>query len=271
MHKMHFEILMNKITESTIKYENPPIDEIICGIRLDSIKKLKAGHFGVLWQKFKPDFSQIEDQIPANPIPAEDFENLDKLPLPRVWFIHRDENELIQVQRNCFLHNWRKRRSDDAYPGYEKVVENFEIYLSRFQEFLKEESLGHLVPKQYELIYIDLIPKGQGWESPGDLEKVFPNLLSLTKQGIFLNNIKGINWQIILELPNGLGEVAISIRNAQRISNKQELINMEFKAVSSQAYQPMRGWFDDAHNTIMNLFCNLISYEIQEKFWVRKL
>ena len=256
-------------TTSTIKYENPPIDEIVCGLRFGSIKELKLGHFGILWQKFRPDFPKIEDQIPVNPIPAEDFEKPDKFPLPRVWFIHRDENEIIQVQRNCFLHNWRKMRSDDEYPGYEKVVENFEKYLSHFQEFLIEESLGHLVPQQYELTYIDLIPKGQGWESLGDLEKLFPNLLSLTTQGSLLNDVRGINWQIILDLPNGLGEVVISIRNAQRISNKQEVIHVQFMAVSNQAYQPMRGWFDDAHNTINNLFSNLVSDEIQEKFWGR--
>ena len=261
---------MNKITESTIKFKNPPIDEIVCGVRFDAIKSLQSGHFGVLWQKFRPDFPKIEDQNLVVSLSKEDLENPDRLPLPRVWFIHRDENELIQVQRNCFLHNWRKRQPDDKYPGYEKIVENFENYLSRFQEFLIEESLGHLVPKQYELTYIDFIPKGQGWESPVDLEKIYPNLLSLTKQGMLLNNIKGINWQIILDLPNGLGEVVISIRNAQRVSNKQELIHMEFKAVSNQAYQPMRGWFDDAHNAIMNLFCNLISDEIQKEYWGRK-
>lgn len=261
---------MNTITQSTLKYENPPIDEIVCGVRFDSIKSLQSGHFGVLWQKFRPDFPKIEDQNLAVSLSREDLENPDKLPLPRVWFIHRDENELIQVHRNCFIHNWRKRRSDDEYPGYEKVVENFESYLSRFQEFLVEESLGNIVPQQYELTYIDLIPKGQGWESPGDLEKVFPNLLFLTKQDMLLNNIKGINWQIILDLPQGLGEVAISIRNAERISNKQEVIHVQFMAVSTQAYQPIRGWFDDAHNTIMNLFRNLISDEIQEKFWGRK-
>ncbi len=261
---------MNTTTQPTIRYENPPIDEIVCGIRFDSIKELRSGHFGILWQKFRPDFPKIEDQNLVNPVPVEDFENPDKFPLPRVWFIHRDENEIIQVQRNCFLHNWRKRRADDEYPGYEKVVENFEKYLSRFQEFLAEESLGHLVPKQYELTYIDLIPKGHGWENPGNLEKIFPNLLSLTTQSILSNNVRSINWQIILNLPNGLGEVAISIRNAQRISNKQELIHVEFKVISNLAYQPMRAWFQDAHNTIMNLFCNLTSDEIQEKFWGRK-
>ena len=99
---------MNTTTELTIKYENPPIDEIVCGISFDPIKELRSGHFGILWQKFRPDFPKVEDQIPTGPIPREEFENLDTLPLSRVWFLHRDENEIIQVQRNCFLHNWRK-------------------------------------------------------------------------------------------------------------------------------------------------------------------
>ena len=261
---------MKTTTQSPIIYESPPIDEIVCGIRFDSIKELRSGHFGILWQKFRPDFPKIEDHNLVNPVPMEDFENPDKLPLPRVWFIHENENELIQVQRNRFLHNWRKRRPDDEYPGYEKVVENFEKYLSCFQDFLVEENLGHLVPKQYELTYIDLIPKGQGWESPGNLENVFPNLLSLTRRDILLSDVKSINWQIILDLPNSLGEVSISIRTAQRISNSQELIHVEYKTISNRPYQPMRAWFEDAHNAITNFFSNLVSDEIQEKFWGRK-
>ena len=257
-------------TQPTIRYENPPIDEIVCGIRFDSIKELRSGHFGILWQKFRPDFPKIEDQNLVNPVPVEDFENPNKFPLPRVWFIHRDENEIIQVQRNCFLHNWRKRRADDEYPGYEKVVENFEKYLSRFQEFLAEESLGHLVPKQYELTYIDLIPQGQGWENLGNLEKVFPNLLSLTGQGIPSTNVRVINWQTILDLPNGLGQLNIAIRSGQRKTNNQPLLHIQTRALSKGQSESMPAWFDAAHTTITELFLNLVSSEIQKKFWGRK-
>ena len=201
----------------------------------------------------------------------EDLGNPDKPTLPRVWFIHENENELIQVQRNRCLHNWRKRRPDDEYPGYEKVVENFERYLSCFEEFLAEENLENLVPREYELTYIDLIPKGHGWENPGDLAKVFPNLLSLTSQSVFLNNVIGINWQTIFGLPKGLGQVIVSIRNAQRVSDNQQIIYIEFKALSSGSYKPTRGWFNTAHNAITQLFSHLVSDEIQEKFWRRKL
>jgi uncharacterized protein (TIGR04255 family) len=262
---------MQTTKQSAIIYENPPIDEIVCGMRFDPIKQLQSGHFGILWQKFRPDFPRTEDQIPVLPVSQEDLGTPDKLPLPRVWFIHENENELIQVQRNRFLHNWRKRRPDDEYPGYKTVIEDFERYLSRFEEFLLEENLGNFVAKEYELTYIDLIPKGHGWENPGNLENVFSNLLSLTRQGIPLNNIRGINWQIILDLPGGLGQLRTSIRSAQRISDNQEVLHMEFNALSNQPYQPMRTWFEDAHNAITKLFSSLVNDEIQEKFWGRKL
>ena len=262
--------LMKITTQSSIIYENPPIDEIVCGIRFNPIKHLQSGHFGILWQRFRSDFPRTEDQNLIGPVSEEDLGSSDKLPLPRVWFIHENENELIQVQRNRFLLNWRKRRPEDEYPGYEKVADNFEKYLSRFQEFIAEENLGDIVAREYELTYIDLIPQGQGWESFGDLEKVFPNLLSLTRKCILLRDVRGINWQTILDLPRDLGQLGISIRSAQRASDNQVLLHMEFKAVSSQPYQPMRAWFEDVHTTITNLFSNLVSDEIQKKFWGRK-
>ena len=260
-----------KTTQSTITYQNPPIDEIIFGLHFDPIKALQSGHFGILWQKFRPAFPKTEDQSLIGPIFAEDLGNSDKFPLPRVWFTHKEENELIQAQRNRFLHNWRKRRPNDEYPGYEKVVENFERYLSCFQEFLVEENLENLVAKGYELTYIDLIPKGQGWENVSDLIKVFPNLLSSTEKSVLLDNVTDINWQTILGLPNNLGQLAIAIRTAQRVSDNQQLLQLEFKALSNQPYQPMRAWFDTAHNAITQLFSNLVSKEIQERFWGRKL
>ena len=257
---------MKTTVQSTIKYENPPINEIVCDILFDSIEGLRAGHFGILWQKFRPDFPEIEDHILVAPIPGDDLETPNKFPLPRVWFIHKNENEVVQVQQNRFLYNWRKQRAADQYPGYEKVIENFEKYLSGFQEFLAAENLGNLAAREYQLVYIDLIPKGEGWGNLDDLEKVFPNLL----QTIPFTNLKGINWQTIFSLPNNLGQLQMSIRDARRVSDDHPLLKIEFKALSNQPYEPMREWFDAAHSTIIKLFSNLISNEIQEKFWGRK-
>ena len=261
---------MNTIAQTNIKYETPPIDEIVCGMRFNSIKELRSVHFGILWQKFKADFPKVEDQILVTPVPSEELKNPDRPRLPRVWFIKKNDNELVQIQRNRFLHNWRKRQPDNEYPGYGKVIENFERYLSRFQEFLVEENLGNLVVRQYELTYIDLISKGQGWHNLGDLKKVFPNLVSLTGQSILSTDVRDINWQTLLGLSNNLGQVKLAIRTAERVSDKQALLHIEFNAHSDGPYEPMRGWFDAAHNEIIKLFSDLVSDEIQDNLWGRR-
>ena len=260
-----------KTTERpTIKYESPPIDEIICGVRFGSIERLRSGHLGILWQKFREDFPNIEDQNLVGPVSREDSENPNNILLPRVWFIHDNDNELIQVQYNRFLHNWRKRRSDDEYPGYDKIVENFEKYLSLFREFLAEENLGNLLTKEYELSYVDLIPRGYGWENFGDLERVFPSLLSSTRPGILSTNISSINWQTMLDLPDDHGQLRIAIRSAARISDNHQLLHIEFNAHGNRQDGSMRAWFDTAHKAVTELFSKLVSKDIQEKFWGRK-
>lgn len=252
---------------STNKYESPPINEIGCDILFDSIEGFRAGHFGLLWQKFRPDFSVTEDQNLVTPVPKEDVENPDRPPLPRVWFVHTNDNEVVQIQRNRFVHNWRKRQPYDEYPGYEKVIENFETYLARFEEFLAAENLGNLKPNQYVLTYINVIPQKQGWETLRDLEKVFPNFLSLTKQNILSTDVRGINWQTNLGIPNDLGHLQISISSAQRVFDNHPVLHIQLNAMSNHPYEPIRDWFDAAHNSINKNFVNLVSTEVQEEFW----
>lgn len=261
---------MNTTEQQTIKYENPPINEIVCGVLFDEIKGLQTAHFGKLWQKFSPDFMASEDQSLIDPIPAEDLSNRGLHPLPRVLFIHKDDNEIIQVQRNRFHHNWRKTRYDDKYPGYETVIENFEKHLSSFQEFLAEEELGNLVPNGYEITYVDLILENAGWETLNNLGHIFPSFVTLKDRNRLLADIRGINWSMTFGLPNDSGQLQLSIRNDQRLGDGRQLLRIESTAFNDQPYNPMRNWFNYAHDVLAEAFTNLMSDEIQYQLWGRK-
>ena len=261
---------MNTTEQQTIIYENPPLEEIICGIHFDSIKELKAGHLGILWQKLGSNFTSTEDHNLLSPISEEEMNYRALPPLPRAWFVHKDENELIQMQFNRFVYNWRKRRPDDKYPGYSTFIENFEKHLSYFQEFLVEQKLGDFTPRVYEIAYINNILENEGWGTISDLEKVFPNFLSYKGQDTLPPNIMEINCQMVFSLPNDSGQLQLSIRNARRISDNRHLLRAEFRAISNQAYRERRKWFDSAHDVILDVFSKLASDEIQEKYWERK-
>ena len=196
---------MNTTEQRTVKYENPPIDEIICSVIFEPITELRTGHLGILWQKFMPDFPVAVDQNLTNPVPEDYYSNLDTPPLPRILFEHKDENELIQMQCNRFAHNWRRMQPDDIYPGYPIVIENFEKYLSCLEGFLSEKRLGDITPTHYEIIYIDNILEHEGWETITDLEKVFPNFISLKGQNLPSTDIREFSWQMLFGLPNDFG------------------------------------------------------------------
>ena len=253
--------------QASFKYTNPPINEIVCGVFFEPLQELKAAHFGLLWEEFRPDFPFSEDHNLVAPVPQTDFENPDKLPLPRVWFIHKADSEIIQVQRNRFIHNWRKRGIDNKYPGYEKVISNLEEYFSRFEKFLSKEKIGAIVPKRYELTYINHILRGEGWETFDDLPKLFPDIFSSISRIPFFDNIRGLNWVTGIGLPDDSGEMRLSIRTAQQAADNRELISIEFHALSNSPYKPMRGWFNSTHGYIVRLFSDLVSVETQDKFW----
>ena len=90
--------------QSLPEYENPPINEIVCGVLFEPVQGFCASHFGILWNQFRTEFQKCEDLLPIHPPPADEITLLAKLLLPRVWFVEAEENRLIQVQRNRFLY-----------------------------------------------------------------------------------------------------------------------------------------------------------------------
>ena len=87
--------------------------------------------------------------------------------LPRIWFVSKEQNMLIQIQDDRFLFNWRRMQvqNKEAYPRYSKIIEAFKTNLRIFQRFLEEEKLESVKPKKCELTYVNHIPKGED-ESP---------------------------------------------------------------------------------------------------------
>jgi len=138
---------------------------------------MQVQHIGSLWARFKRKFPKVETKPPLDPVveifdqkfvrPAMRFE-VGEMPLfPRVWFVSDSGGELIQVQPDRFIHNWRKTGDATLYPRYERIRDDFERELGLFAEFLKEHSLGDLKPNQCEITYINHIPADGGSPAHG--------------------------------------------------------------------------------------------------------
>lgn len=166
---------------ATPKFENPPVTEVALSISFNRLGNLNAVRLGQLWSKFKREFPRTEEHPPLVPV-VETFakpkqSNLEisvetVFPAPRVWFLNEQGTELIQIQQDQFVHNWRKVEGDEEYPCYEKIKQTFLEQLEKFEEFLSSEQLGSIVPRQCEVTYVNHIYSGDGWSDHGELDKV---------------------------------------------------------------------------------------------------
>lgn len=263
-------------------FEKPPVIEVVCGIQFKELRSLLAPHLGLLWEKFKAEYPGCQEVPPL----AGTFERFDEgasskadiqlsenPPLPRIWFIHTQGNGIVQVQRNRFLHNWKKIRIEDEYPRYGAVISMFRERLATFEDFVEENALGTIEPLQYEMTYMNHIPQGEGWDSMGELGTIFPDFTWRNEKDRFLPQTESISWRTSFALPKRTGRLHVTIRNVQRREDNLPLLLYELTVRGMPAdtsRDAMWKWFDLAREWIVRGFEDLTGTDIQTKTWRKK-
>src|SRR5438045_572199 len=109
-----------------LKFKYPPINEVIVGLYFASeVAPLRAEHVGVFWSTVRKDFPKIQQQpvLMIPPTSAAGFLELtftnELFPMPRYWLEGIDDAYLMQIQRDAFIFNWRKRGAE--YPHFDAV------------------------------------------------------------------------------------------------------------------------------------------------------
>ena len=253
-------------------YKNPPVNEVVCGVRFHVPEKLHIPHIGLLWDKFRQEYPNVQH---ASPIAAAKGEflidNATGLPLHRVWFINEPGDQLIQFQFDRFYFNWRRKQS--GYPRYHHVIKQFEKVLNTIEDFFNEFELGKLKPIECELSYINHIPKGEGWNTIDDLSNLFLDFVWKQIGERFLPNPVNIAWQSSFLLPENKGRLNVSLKQATKIDDKTPLFVLELKASGigeSTARAGILEWFDVAHEWIVRGFTDLTTPEAQRTVWGRE-
>jgi len=164
-------------------FRDPPVVEVALAIQFEPLTRLRTPHLGLLWSIWKDRFSRIEEHPPLDPI-VERFGmpaamaggagiRIASVPLvPRCWFLNEPGTELIQVQQDRFIHNWRKTGEGDQYPRYEAISGRFRNELAEFCHFLETEKLGEIKPTQCEVTYVNHILSGNAWKRHGEVGRV---------------------------------------------------------------------------------------------------
>jgi uncharacterized protein (TIGR04255 family) len=151
-------------------FQSPPLTEVILGVQFDVIPGFLTPHFGLIWERFRAVFPHVEEHPSLQPVFETFGPNPQMLALqftmqpiaPRLFFINDSRTELLQVQKDRFLHNWRKVGEGDSYPRFERMLQNFEGGLTTYFDAIVSAGLPTPVPNQCEVTYINQIPVPEG-------------------------------------------------------------------------------------------------------------
>lgn len=259
------------------EFARPPVIEVVCGVLFSELSSLLGAHIGLLWSKLRAEFDHAREVAPLAPAievftepRAVQIQLSNVPPLARTWLLTPKENGIVQIQKDRFLHNWKKVDPNDEYPRYGRVIQMFRERLSLFERFLSEHDLGVIDPRQYEMTYVNHIPEADGWSGLVDVGRVFPDIAWRFAGERFLPEAEQLNWRASFPMPEQTGRLHASVRSTTRGPDKGRILLLELTARGmprGKSREEMWSWFDLAHEWIVRAFADLTHDDVRAKAW----
>ena len=243
-HNLRAEEMNERYMAALPEYEHAPLREVAISVQFAPLSNLSIPMYGLLWQHYSGRFPHIEEHPPLDPQierfgvigkpKAPRVEFMTRPPLPRVWFVDDTRRELIQIQHDRFIRNWRKVDDDDKYPRYEpnlrpKFLEDYQDFVN----FVESNKIGSVVPNQCEVNYVNIIPRNSEWETHADIDKVF-SVVSNEYRSHSELDVEDMRFQIrhFLLDDNGqkIGRLHVEIAPATLISTDECVFEMKLTA-----------------------------------------
>jgi uncharacterized protein (TIGR04255 family) len=264
-------------------FRKPPLAETVLSLQFEPVARLRTGHLGLLWERFRKQLPVIEEHAPLPPV----FENFkqpsppqvevtfeEKLPVLRTWFLNEAGTELIQVQSDRFVHNWRKMEGIDPYPRYEPIRDRFRLEVAVLEQFLKDEKLGTLTVNQCEVTYVNHIEPSGVWGRHGEVDKVFVFSSGLNT-GSFLTAPEDVALRMRFVIPdeagNPVGRLHVVVQPAWKKSDNSPILALSLTARGVPFGEGVEGafaFFDLGRRWIVKAFADITTPDMQ-RAWER--
>ena len=146
------------------EFDDPPVAEVAVGVQFRPLFGMRGLALAPLRERWRHQYPRTEEQVPLAPavegsptlVPQFQF-NVVTLPAARQWFLNDLGTELVQLQPDRLLINWRVGDEPSEYPRYGHMRETFVSRFNDLSQFVAEEKLGELEITQAELTYINVI------------------------------------------------------------------------------------------------------------------
>jgi uncharacterized protein (TIGR04255 family) len=180
----------------------------------------------------------------------------------RLQITNSDGDRMIQVQSTRFHYNWQKRNA--VYPSYRTMRSEFDTLFAQFCRFAVEAGLGEVLPNQWEVTYVDQIPRGELWDSPADWHKVLPGILA-AKWQVGIARLENVGGEWHYAIGPDKGRVHISLQHG-RMTSPPETEVLLLQTTARGTVQQKTGWDLDSglelgHHAAISAFLEITSAE----------
>jgi len=255
------------------RYDNPPIVEVVCGIKFDPIESLKVPHFGTFWAKIRTQFPHVEEHPPIRR-PGDKLKIAAVPPMPRLWFQSEDRDELIQVQSTQFYFNWKREgqpRRD--YASFDAIYSKFAELFSAFQTHVTFETGQEIKCTEVYLTYVNTIFYE---DLEGFVDEPLDVLVDHTRKNSrdrYLPSCTDYRIQSDYKFDDNSGTLSIVAASAVDDQTKKPCLRVELSTVNplrESVDSEIGTRFREAHDWIVYGFSDVMNKKVQEEVWGRK-
>lgn len=261
------------------EFEQPPVIETVLGLQFLNLP-LNAAHWGRFWETnadrwpllelapaLEPEFEVFDSALP----PFAPFRLLSGAPPLRAQFRNPSKDRMLQLQSDRVIYNWLGQ-PDQPYPRYRQVRPEFEEVVRQFNAFARRFGASDCQFNQWEITYVNDIPRGSVWDAPNDWSSVFPQLFSPTTETA-AGGFESFGGEWHFTLPERRGRLHVSARHVKSATEPKEALRVVLTARGPVRGEPtsvagaLEG-LDQGHEAIVRAFCDLSSAQAQT-FWRR--
>ena len=251
----------------SVRFANPPISAVALAVHFDpQLSDFRSEHIGLFWHQIREDFPEVQQRHPY--VPPPDRSDDEVFPMPRYWFRSKDGSNSLQIDRNAFVFNWRRRGTGEYPHFHESIKPAFDRYYHLFDEFIRTElKKAPPLSGSCELTYVNTIVESELWSGLEDTHEIIPSF-SIPETGVEGAELSRFSFSYIYQISDTM-QLTIRGRSFARSSASPALV-FEIKA-SGQLEQTGKAgadeWFDRAHGAIISCFTQTTSKEAQTKLW----
>ncbi len=263
-------------------YEKPPVVETVLGLQFNPLSAFTNAHLGAFWQSLgveawptvtdKPPLPRQEERF----TPDAQWGNVLRLqltqdPTARIQIQNREGNRMIQLQNGRIHLNWLGS-DGDKYPNYTQIRSELETYWTHLESFAAKHRLGKIVPDQWEVTYVNQIPKDGIWSSPADWSFFKPLNAVVSIDGLIDAESFSGEWHFII--PDRRGRLHVNWQHAKTgDENENEVIRLSLTArgpiSENETNSSILECIDLGHDTIVCAFRNLMNDSANQEWGLK--